>query len=443
MKFNYDLITWIDYFIGAFICCFGGLVIGKTLLSINFKDIKKYKLLFLIPFAIFTIFNTLLSDSIIKIIGVLIIDMLIYKIILEKRTSKIILYSIITIIIMSLAEIIYALFIAFFDYVFNFTIANNVSNTIYSNIIIAFNSYLITKLVKDKVKKTIGKISKVNFIIYFPIIITFFIMISSINYLYYDQWKLNYRLILVSIIMFGSVILSLTFIREYIKNKEVILKHHILKEYLKTSSDLIEKYSSSVHRNKNNLIVIRGFLKYGKIDEANKYINNLLESIKYQKYSWVSKINYISNDSIRYMVYHKLSQAEKSNLKITVNVSKDISYLDYNSFITIDEIDLILDIIGEYLDNAIYASNESTLKEINLDYYLENNNLIFLISNTYKNKINLDLITKNGYSTKGKGRGIGLYDINKIIKSVDKLSHEYEKIDNYFVAKLIIDTKKN
>ena len=29
MNFNYDLATWIDYFIGAFACCLGGFFVGK------------------------------------------------------------------------------------------------------------------------------------------------------------------------------------------------------------------------------------------------------------------------------------------------------------------------------------------------------------------------------------------------------------------------------
>ena len=34
--------------------------------------------------------------------------------------------------------------------------------------------------------------------------------------------------------------------------------------------------------------------------------------------------------------------------------------------------------------------------------YLENGKLIFILANTYKGKVDLSLITKNGYTTKGK-----------------------------------------
>ena len=81
------------------------------------------------------------------------------------------------------------------------------------------------------------------------------------------------------------------FIRQYLKNKEITDKYILLEDYLKTSADLVEKHSSTIHKYKNNLIAIKGYLK-SDIKEANNYIDNLLENYKTKKYSWFSKINY-------------------------------------------------------------------------------------------------------------------------------------------------------
>jgi len=443
MKLDYEMITWIYFFIGSIICCFGGFIVGKTLLYKSFNHIKKIRLLLLIPCAIFTIFNSLLSDTIFKLIGVLLLDSLIYKFIFEERGSKVLIYSVVTIIIMAFAEIIYALGISLFDFIFHYSVTSIIAKTIYTNIVIAVFSYIITLILRNKLLKYIEIIkNKKSVVILLQITLTLLIVVASLNFLYIDHFIFSYKFILILIVIFGSSILTLSLIKEYVQNKEVIMKHKVLQEYLKTSADLVEEYSTSVHRSENNLIAIRGYLKYGKIEEANNYIDNLLKNIKNYKYRWVSKINYITYEPIRYMIYHKLSQAEESNLKIKVNVAKDINKLDLDSYININDIDLILDIIGEYFDNAIYASKESEKKEIIFDSYLENNKLIFVISNTFKNNIDLKLINKNGYTTKGKGHGLGLYDIDKIIKSLDILSNEYKIIDNYFMAKLIISIKK-
>ena len=214
----------------------------------------------------------------------------------------------------------------------------------------------------------------------------------------------------------------------------------MLEEYLKTSASLVEKYSATIHKYKNNLIAIKGYLKSNS-KEAEKYIDSLLDNLKDRKYSWVSKINYISVDTLRYLIYYKLSKSEELNLKISVNVSKDIKEIPSDIF-NLNELSNILDIIGEYFDNANYASDESDQKEFNFDLYMMDNKMTFTISNTYKEEVDMNLITKNGYTTKGKGHGFGLYEIDKVINSFKFISNKYEKIDNYFVTTLIIDLEK-
>ena len=109
----------------------------------------------------------------------------------------------------------------------------------------------------------------------------------------------------------------------------------------------------------------------------------------------------------------------------------------------IKESNILLEIIGELFDNAIYASSESKIKELNVSVYEEaKDKLNIVISNTYKSHVDLSLITKNGYSTKGKYHGLGLYDIEKTINKNKWINVNYELLDNYFVVYLSLDLKK-
>lgn len=94
MHFNYDLVTWIEYFIGAFISCFGAFVNGKILLQKKFKDIKMLRILLVIPFSAFLVLNNLAFNNIFTMFGSLLVFALIYKCILNEKGSKIIIYSI-------------------------------------------------------------------------------------------------------------------------------------------------------------------------------------------------------------------------------------------------------------------------------------------------------------------------------------------------------------
>ena len=216
----------------------------------------------------------------------------------------------------------------------------------------------------------------------------------------------------------------------------MLKKYELLNDYLKTSAELVEKYSSTVHKYKNNLIAIKGYMKID-CEEAHKYIDSLLENFKTKKYNWLSKINYIKVDTIRYLIYYKLSKAEEKNLKITVTVNDNVKAIS-NSFLKNNEINIVLDIIGEYFDNAIYASCESKEKDLNFNAYVESDKLIFEIANTYKERFDINMITKNGYTTKGFNHGFGLYDIEKTIKKHSFLTQEYMIIDEYFIIRLII-----
>lgn len=434
---NYDLMTWIEYFVGAFACCFFIFLSGKYLLDKKFNDLKFYNWLLLIPFSIILILNSLAFDNIMKVFGTLAVFFCIYMFSLKTKLEDAFLYSIATCLIFLLGEVTFVLIISLIDLFFDTTITSGVIKSYYSNIMIAIFSYVYTIIFKRIIVNNIKKINKNNEL-YFLLLgtITIFVILSSIYKLYLNNWTIDYKFVLNIIIIVGCLILILVLLKQYLKNKEIMDKYILLEDYLKTSADLVEKHSSTIHKYKNNLIAIKGYLK-SDIKEANNYIDTLLENYKTKKYSWFSKLNYIKIDIVRYLVYCKLSKAEALNLKISVDVSSNVKKFSNNE-LTVYEINTLSDIIGEYFDNAIYASNESKEKEINFVLYLENDKLIFVLANTYKEKVDLSLITKNGYTTKGKNHGFGLYDIDKTLKSIPCFEVKYELLDNYFVVSLTI-----
>lgn len=95
-------------------------------------------------------------------------------------------------------------------------------------------------------------------------------------------------------------------------------------------------------------------------------------------------------------------------------------------------------LLGIYFDNAIEAAEESKKRKIVFETYIVNKNLIFVISNTYKDKINISNMSKKGISSKGTNRGKGLYFANKIINRSNSFEASNIIIDDYYFQKLII-----
>ena len=133
---NYDLMTWIEYFVGAFACCFGGFFVGKILLEKSIKKIKFYNYGLLIIFSIFVIINSLTFDNIAKIIGILIVLFLIFKLIFDEDYVNSFLYSVITYILFILSELTISIFIVLIEKIFSIDILLGFMRTIFINIIV-------------------------------------------------------------------------------------------------------------------------------------------------------------------------------------------------------------------------------------------------------------------------------------------------------------------
>lgn len=439
---NIDVLTMINYFICSFICCFGMMLTGIIFLKKKFTDIKKLNFLLLIPLSILIIFNSLTFDNIVKIFGSLIVFYMIYFFVLGVKSKTYIIYSVISYITFIISEVIVMVITSTVGYLFKIEYVDFASKSILVNIIIVLCSCYFAKLFQNKINNFINKVNKSNLlIIAIQGVILILVTVSSINHVYINDWKLNYDFLLNVVIVLGSIILIFYFIKEYLKNKEIVSKYSLLNDYLKTSADVVEKYSSTIHKYKNNLISIQGYLKTD-VNQANKYIDNLLDDYKNKKYSWFSKINYIKNDAFRYLIYYKLNKAEEKNLKLSITVSKELKKIEIN-YLNVQETGMVLDILGELLDNATYAASESSSKELIFDMYKEDNYITIEIANTYSNDFDLNSITKSGYTTKGKGHGLGLYEIDKSVNKLDFLTINYEKVDKYFVVKLLMKIDKN
>ena len=81
---------------------------------------------------------------------------------------------------------------------------------------------------------------------------------------------------------------------------------------------------------------------------------------------------------------------------------------------------------------------ESKEKELFFEIYDSNVGLTFLISNTYRNNVDLESIGVKGYTTKGKNHGKGLHLAGKIVNNSTDLYTRTIVDSNHFTQKIII-----
>ncbi len=256
----------------------------------------------------------------------------------------------------------------------------------------------------------------------------------------YSEQPLSY-IILINLFFIGVYVFVIGFFVEKSSNDNLISKYDQLHEYSKTYEQELVKRSKRQHEYENQLIIIRSMIEE---NEANvvEYINRILKSDeKKNDIKWLTKLTYIPYGGLKGLLYFKLNEMMNKKLNVYLEVSEDLKKKSLWKTYEEDAQD-ISRIIGVYLDNAIEAASISEEKTIEIQFYLENKNIVFCLGNTFKGKIEESKLDNEGYSSKGKNRGYGLPLVKDLLSKHEELKDERVIVDQYYVQKLIIKPKR-
>ena len=206
------------------------------------------------------------------------------------------------------------------------------------------------------------------------------------------------------------------------------------KLYNKTLQILHDNIRAFKHDFSNIIAGIGGYIETDDLEGLRKYYKQLLQDC-----SQVNNLSSLNPDSINSpAVYAVLANKyyKADNLGIKINLE---TFIDFNNLHM--EIYEFTRILGILMDNAIEAASECDNKLINVSIRndLRQNRQLLVIENTYKNKdVNIDKIYEKGYSTKPKNTGLGLWEVDKIIKRHKNLARFTTKSDEFFKQQLEI-----
>lgn len=194
----------------------------------------------------------------------------------------------------------------------------------------------------------------------------------------------------------------------------------IKKQFLEFTEDfegtkfLVDSMRANNHDFTNKLHVILGLIQIGQYDKAISYIENI-SIIQRETVSRVMKA--IDNPSFAALLIGKIARASECNVKFILK--EDMRYSS-------KDIDLpseaLVTITGNLIDNAIDSMNVSGKpdKELNFGVYTHPGEMLLIVQDTGIGipRENLDRIFENGFSTKGQGRGVGLYHTKQLLESL-------------------------
>lgn len=425
--------------LGISIISLTGIYVWSKLLNekINFKNWKIYAALIVSVTVLYFNYNSFLKFTISTILFSIII-----KILFRRNLLDCVITATFTQIINALSELIFAivaifilkidlqiesvsiwiiLFIDFFVSLSNFILVNFKS-------IRNIHKLIIKLLSKLKTKHILFGILAITFISNVYLELTFYKVDTLIVFL------LNNTTVYIVVII---ILLLAKKENEYTK---IYDKYNTTINSLKEYEDILDKYRVSNHENKNDLLTIRNMI-VEKNKKTVQYIDKLVKNKIKDDEKIMQEVSVIPAGGLRGLIYSKILYMKEENIEYELNISKEIRTVDLIN--NLDDFDLldICHIIGVYIDNAIEAVIELKDKYINIDMYLENNNMIFEISNYYKGKIDLEKIEESGYTTKSNGHGYGLSLTKEIINKNKKLKNEKRLSKEIFTQILKINMK--
>jgi CitB family two-component system sensor histidine kinase MalK len=192
-----------------------------------------------------------------------------------------------------------------------------------------------------------------------------------------------------------------------------------------------EALRSQTHEFMNKLHVVIGMIHMEYYDELKDYVMKIAHQYQVEVGSVVRKIK---DPVVAGFLLGKLSWARE--VGVEMDLAEDCFLPDMSDSDMVTE---LITIIGNLLDNAVDAVKESTVKSINVKIIQNCGVLKIEVSDTGRGipKDQYEAIFKNGYSTKGENRGVGLYIMKRSLERLKgeiTLVSEIDKGTTFYIS---------
>ena len=398
--------------------------------KINFKDYKLY--VALIIGVLCSTATTLFFPQFLKFILTVVLLFCICYVVFCRDVSKAIIMSVVSEFILVIAEFIIAIPV----FLFIDNNPNNVSNNLYSTVLVNFGIPLLALLslktlfplkLYDYLIKTFNNLKQSNLVMYFVVTIALISVFLIMTYMNLSS----------TVLLTCNTILTILYVVVIVKLANAQGNFRVVSDKYKTSLTSLQEYEDMMdrtkvtnHENKNQLLTIRNMVKANDKGIV-KYIENLVDSKIKDNENIFYKTSKIPEGGLRASIYSKLCKMEEENIEYSLNISSDVRAVDLIEMgdgIMLD----VCNIISVFLDNAIEEVKKLDDKHISVELFVMDGNLCIEVANNYEGTIDLEKLDNAKYTTKGDGHGYGLTLVKQILKRNKLLENERRINGNIF-----------
>ena len=250
-------------------------------------------------------------------------------------------------------------------------------------------------------------------------------------------WSLHILIWLpVFLIVYGFMALIITKygIRNIVAQKEKVEQKHLY-DY----TDELERQYNSIrkfeHDYQNILLSMKGYLDEDDLPGLKQYyiskVEVASEAITKNHFA-LRDLDKIKVREIKSILAAKLGLAQRAAIEATFEANEVIDHF------SLDSVKLVR-ILGIILDNAIEALIGLEKGKLFVGCFKWESGIYFIVQNTCPPDMpEFHMLWKPDFTTKGKGRGLGLSNLLEIVASLPAATLETDIADGSFIQKLII-----
>lgn len=188
-----------------------------------------------------------------------------------------------------------------------------------------------------------------------------------------------------------------------------------LKKLMETISE-VREYSEGLraqtHEYSNKLYLLSGLIQLEKYQEAFTFIQK--ESATHQYQNRII-FNQIHDANVQAILLGKLGKASEKKIRLEIDPNSHVDPLPSHI-----EVTDVITIIGNLIDNAFDAVMEEEVKKVTFSIMGLGSDIIIEVTDSGKGIPDrlIDTLFTLGYSSKGKNRGYGLFNVKSIVEAL-------------------------
>lgn len=211
----------------------------------------------------------------------------------------------------------------------------------------------------------------------------------------------------------------------------------LLESYVENLENMLEETRAFRHDYKNILSTMSGYIRENEMEGLREFFYQKIYlpegKTETQSIAWVSLKN-IKPMEIKGFLYEKLLLAFAKNIEVRVDIAENLT-------VAYKDMEGLVRILGVFFDNAIEETETIKNGQIGIIVGETSKGIGFRIENNFKNRPDISMMTQKGRSTKGEGRGNGLYWAEQILEKHPDMFHSLKIEEQRVVQVLEIITK--